>query len=93
MASTWIYGPIHKVFDDEKAQAATFGCLTDKSDARPEHNPTCCCSAHKESPPDAPVLSNIRQVLRDLLGDVIPRYRLIADGVESLVGKHIFLGI
>lgn len=87
----WFDGPIHKVFWNEK-YAATFGCITGRSDARMHHDPTCCCSGHKNPPPVIPVLSHIRQMFRNSLVEGFPRYRLTVDGEEYLVGKHVFLG-
>ncbi|RPD53828.1 hypothetical protein L227DRAFT_512696, partial [Lentinus tigrinus ALCF2SS1-6] len=90
-AEAWIDGPIHEVFRDEEV-AATFGCLTGKSDARLHHDPTCLCSGHKKPLPVVPVLSHIRQMFHDSLVEGFPRYRLMVDGEEYLVAKHVFLG-
>ncbi|TFK77718.1 hypothetical protein K466DRAFT_508174, partial [Polyporus arcularius HHB13444] len=49
-------------------------------------------SAEGDTPPVIPVLSHIREMFRDSLKEGFPRYRLLVDGQEYLVAKHLFLG-
>ncbi|RPD68717.1 hypothetical protein L226DRAFT_540453, partial [Lentinus tigrinus ALCF2SS1-7] len=88
-AEAWFDGPIHEVFRDEEA-GVTFGCLSGKSNLH--HDPTCLCSGHKEPHPVVPVFSHVRQMFHDSLVEGFPRYRLMVDGEEYLVAKHVSLG-
>ena len=87
----WFDGPIHEVFWNEEF-ATTFGCLTGRSNARMHYDPICRCSGHKNPLPVIPVLSHVRQMFCNSLVEGFPRYRLMVDGQEYLVGRHVFLG-
>ncbi|RDX46445.1 hypothetical protein OH76DRAFT_1386590 [Lentinus brumalis] len=82
-------GPIHEVF---KQPDTAYGSLTYHPDADLHDDPTCECSGHMMTPPVIPVLSHIREMFRDSLKEDFPRYRLLVDGQEYLVAKHLFLG-
>ncbi|RDX51601.1 hypothetical protein OH76DRAFT_1401487 [Lentinus brumalis] len=84
-----INGRIHNVF---KKPGITYGSLSHDRRARLHDDPTCICSGHKKTPPVIPVLSHIREMFRESLVKGWPRYRLLVDGQEYLVAKHIFLG-
>ena len=89
-AEGWLDGPVHEVFWN-KDLAAKFGCITGKGDTQMHYDPTCRCAGHKKPPPVIPVLSHVRQMFRDSLVEGFPRYRLMVDGQEYLVAKHVFL--
>ncbi|TFK77746.1 hypothetical protein K466DRAFT_534682, partial [Polyporus arcularius HHB13444] len=82
-------GPIHEVFQQP---GTAYGSLTHHRHAHLHHDPTHKCSFHRQTPPVIPVLSHIRQMFRDSLQEDFPRYRLLVDGHEYLVAKHMFLG-
>ncbi|RDX42115.1 hypothetical protein OH76DRAFT_1411496 [Lentinus brumalis] len=82
-------GPIHEVFTQPDT---AYGSLTYHPHADLHDDPTCECSGHMMTPPVIPVLSHIREMFRDSLKADFPRYRLLVDGQEYLVAKHLFLG-
>lgn len=84
---------IHKFFLDTEL-AATYGALCgDDNIAKLHRDPTHSCqSSHLYSPDTIPVFAFIRELFRKSLEAGLPRYRLIVDGREYLVGQPVFIG-
>ncbi|RPD68724.1 hypothetical protein L226DRAFT_576200 [Lentinus tigrinus ALCF2SS1-7] len=85
-----IEGDIHDVFAKPE-ETATYGSLSGEDDTNLHHDPTFSCSGHATPPPVVPVLSHVRKLFRDSLVPGFPRYRLVVEGYNYLVGKHIFI--
>ncbi|RPD68710.1 hypothetical protein L226DRAFT_495343 [Lentinus tigrinus ALCF2SS1-7] len=86
-----IEGDVHDVFAKPE-ETATYGSLSGEDDTNLHHDPTCSCSGHATPPPVVPVLSHVRKLFRDSLVPGFPRYCLVVEGYNYLVGKHIFIG-